>query len=341
MGAGDRLVDPESPVYREFVRLYQIARSLRPTAVDRWSGNLWATQAETWGGFDPITGDLRLSDPLVLRHLDRSTTTTPDRQAQALATVLHEATHACMETDAPDDRNAVRSPVSKGLMEGIAEVRAVEDFDAFARRAGYPDLPMPTPTYPGAHAAATSLLNQCAGPSMSWEAMIGVVTRGPGALHFDQLADGVLRNRLAEVVPVADRQATRAALIATMTHPMWPMLPGRPQDAGRVTADEIKRSLNAKVEEIRHHYRTSPQQPFPADFPNAARHPAEGEPTRSLLTATPDEAERQEVGTMRFLSGQAPAAHATRAAASSLGDGSRSTRTSAGRATPGLDRGAD
>ncbi|WP_185446406.1 hypothetical protein [Kribbella qitaiheensis] len=43
MSDGDVLVPRDSAVYREFARLYQLARDLRPTNVDRWSGNLYAT----------------------------------------------------------------------------------------------------------------------------------------------------------------------------------------------------------------------------------------------------------------------------------------------------------
>jgi hypothetical protein len=239
-----------------------------------------------------------------------------------------------METDAPDEPNAVRSTQTRGLMEGIAEIRAMEDFDAFARRAGYRDLPLPASTYPGAHAAATSLLKQCAGPRVSREAIVDLVTRGPAALHFDQLADGVLRNRLAEVVPPRDRQAARAALITTMTHPLWPVLPGRPADAGKVTAEEIRRNLNSKVDEIRHHYQANPQLPFPADFPNrhAVRLAAEEQaavPIRAQQASSAPGPDHQQLQAMRFLDDRSPAAHATRPGRS-LGDGARGAGAPAG-----------
>jgi hypothetical protein len=119
-----RLVPRDSAVYREFERLYHLARALRPTAVDRWNGDLYSTGTERWGAFNPKTGALKLSGEHVLRHLHGSgQATTPADQAQALATVLHEVTHAGMQTDAPGHPNAVRTTHSLGAMEGVAEVR--------------------------------------------------------------------------------------------------------------------------------------------------------------------------------------------------------------------------
>ena len=69
MAVGDRLVSRDSAVYREFARLHQLAHETRPTGINRWSGNLYATDNSLWGGFDPQTGDLRLSEDLVLQHL--------------------------------------------------------------------------------------------------------------------------------------------------------------------------------------------------------------------------------------------------------------------------------
>ncbi|MFF0338208.1 hypothetical protein [Kribbella sp. NPDC004875] len=115
----DRLVSAESDVYREVQRLYRIALSLRPTAADRWNGELFATSADTLGSMHPRTGTMKLSEHRVLRYLTGSTVAVnPRQQAQALATVLHEGTHGGMETDAPTEPNAVRSEHSLGLIEG-------------------------------------------------------------------------------------------------------------------------------------------------------------------------------------------------------------------------------
>jgi hypothetical protein len=351
-----RLVPRESETYREFARLYHLARRLRPTDIDRWTGDLYATGMENWGEFSPKSGDMRLSGPLVLQRLTGSPREiSTNQRAEALATVLHEATHAGMATDAPDEPNAVRSPHSLGLMEGFAEVRTVQDFPAFARLAGYPGLDLPTPAYPGAHAATQNLLQQVSGPAKDRLAFIDEAAHGPATMHFDQLADGVVRNRLAEVVPykAEDRQAVRAALIATMLHRGWPTLKNMSASTGEAVAEDIRRSLNAKVDEIRQHYQAKPHQVFPADVPNqyAARLAADGQPHRSLQgaqTAKTDEPGREQVAALRFLAGQAPAADATRTGLP-LGDGARGVdiRGGAGRAgrqtgsarTSGPDRG--
>jgi hypothetical protein len=273
MNGGDKLVPRASAVYREFARLYRVTREMRPTSVDRWNGDLYATGTRRWGGFDPKTGSIRLSGDRVLRHLTGSTSQTdPRRQAQALATVLHESTHAGMETDAPAEPNAVRSLHSQGAMEGVAELRALNDFVAFSVNAGYPGLTPPSPARPGAYAAMDSLVTQASGPAKGRYALIAEAVHGPGVMHFDQLADGVVQNRLAEVVPdrAEDRLAVRAALIPTMTHNHWPTLPDASAETGGAVAEDIRRSLNAKVDEIRRHYQANPNQPFPADFPNAA-----------------------------------------------------------------------
>jgi hypothetical protein len=264
------LVPRESARYLEFARLYQLARSLRPTAIDRWNGNLYASHALRWGGFDPLTGDLRMSGELVLAHLTGSTSASePRAQAQALATVLHEATHAGMQTDARDQPNAVRTLHSRGAMEGFAEFRAISDFEVFTVGAGYPGLRPPEPQYPGAYAAMNSLATQVSGPAKDRYAFLAEGARGPAVMHFDQLADGVVKNRLAEVVPdlEEDRRSVRAALIQTMLHPQWPILHESSAAAGELAAEDIRRGLNAKVDEIRHHYHAHPAQPFPADFP--------------------------------------------------------------------------
>ncbi len=334
---------------------------MRPTSVDRWNGDLYATDTPRWGGFDPATGNIRLSDQRVLRHLTGSLSKTePDEQAQALASVLHELTHAGMETDALDQPNAVRSPHSLGAMEGVAELRALNDFVPFSVSAGYQGLQVPPPARAGAYAAMDSLVTQASGPAMGRYALIAETVRGPGAMHFDQLADGVLRNRLAEVVPARaeDRIAVRAALIRTMTHNHWPTLPDVTAETGRVVAEDIRRNLNSKVDEIRHHYQSKPQQPFPADSPNqyAVRRAAERSPLSNSQqapdpagsahqpTPTPSGPDPQLAQAMRLLGGQAPAAHATRPGPS-LGNGARGAGApitpAASRSTPTPDRGRD
>ncbi len=273
MDSGAQLVSRDSPAYREFARLYRLAQSLRPTGVDRWNGELWATQGDRWGGFHPGTGRITLSGDHVLRHLVNSgNTSRPGERAQALATVLHEATHAGMPTDAPSQPNAVRSEHSLGVMEGLAEIRALEDFEAFAHVAGYSGLAVPEPQYPAAHAAVQGLLEQASGPRKTWNDLIDEGTRGPGVMHFDQLADGVLRNRLHDVVPdrAEHRLAVRAALIEPMMHQGWILLKELDSaETGLEVARNIRSRLDAKVDEIQRHYRATPGQVFPAEGANA------------------------------------------------------------------------
>ena len=334
----NRIVPRDSAVYQEVARLYLAARSMRPTGADRWNGDLYATDTRRWGGFNPMTGAIRLSERNVLQHLTGSTSELfPRQQAQALATVLHESTHAGMETDASLEPNAVRTVHSEGLMEGFAELRTVEDFEAFSWRAGYPGLTMSEPQYPGAFAATESLMVQVAGPRLNREAIITAGTQGPVVMHFDQLAEAVVRNRLGEVVPEreVDRVRVRAALIGTMTHEHWPTLPDRSAETGQAVAEDIRRALNAKVDEIRRHYRANPARPFPADPPNAeaARIAVQEVPAATAEARRAGADTRDAVaeaggagvevrGEMRFLSGQAAAALATRHVPA-LGDGAR------------------
>ncbi|WP_433006426.1 hypothetical protein [Kribbella sp. CA-294648] len=326
------LVPRDSPTYREFVRLYRLAQDLRPTGLDRWNGDLYATSADHWGGFHAKAGHISLSGPLVLQHLTDPTSTASQR-AEALATVLHEATHAGMETDAPNEPNAVRTEHSRGALEGFAELRTVADFETFAASAGYPHLRLTEPQYPGAFAAMDSLALQASGPAKDRTTFIAEGTRGPAVMHFDQLADGVLRNRLADVVPFRQehRRAVRAALIAPMLHRGWPILKDSSREVGEKVADEIRGKLNSTVEEIRRHYRAQSGEAFPSESPN---------PQVDVVSVgdRPAAASSKEHPEMRFLGGQAGAAGATRWRPV-LGDGGRGRDARVGPAT-GRDRGS-
>ncbi|TWD72448.1 hypothetical protein FB561_7440 [Kribbella amoyensis] len=329
MTGGTYLVPRESTLYQEFVRLYRAAQRVRPTGIDRWNGDLYATPEDTLGGFDPASGAISLSTERVLRHLTGAVSLTERRgQAQALATVLHEATHGGMPTDAPNEPNAVRSPHSLGLMEGVAEVRTFADFDVFTEGAGYPGLVLTEPQYPGAFTATDDLLDQVSGPRKTSKALLAEAVRGPGAMHFDQFADAVVKNRLHDIVPARpeDQQAVRAALISTMTHAYWPTIHHRPADAGHSLAGEVRQHLDAKVDQIRHHYSPGQTQPFPAESPNqfavqAAQPPAQNEAPKAIPEAAAN-AGTSTAPEMRFLTGLSPAAGATRKAPS-LGQGQK------------------
>ena len=87
-------VDPSSKTYQEFARLYQIAQDLRPGSEDRWNRELYARTDDKWGGLTN-DGTMRLHKELVLDQLTGGELSDdPERQGQALATVLHESEHA-------------------------------------------------------------------------------------------------------------------------------------------------------------------------------------------------------------------------------------------------------
>ncbi|MGW5187671.1 hypothetical protein ACWEOO_00340 [Kribbella sp. NPDC004138] len=282
MSLGQR-VSPDSFVYREVERLYRIARSLRPAAADRWNRELYKTSLDTLGGLDPKTGVLRLSESRVLLHLTGSVLPGQmDDQAEALATVLHEATHGAMQIKAPGEPNAVWTEHSRGVMEGFAEVRTSADFELFAKRAGYGALAFGDPRYPGAFAATRELMAHITGPAYPENALINDACRGPGLLHFDQFAHAVVANQLNELTH-RDRptqQAVRAQLIEPMLHNYWPTLPGASAATGQMVAREIRSALDAKVDELRRHYRlTGGDQPTPA----SERRPASSAARRDTL----------------------------------------------------------
>ena len=317
----DQRVSPGSFVCKEVERLYKIALSLRPAAADRWNRELYATSLDTLGGIDPRTGVLRLSGHRVLPYLTGSVMPGQmEYQAEALATVLHEATHGAMQIKAPGEPNAVLTEHSRGLMEGFAEVRTFADFDAFADRAGYGGLTLGDPQYPGAFTVTHDLMAHVTGPSYSKHALINDACRGPGLMHFDQFAHAVVANHLSELAhrDAPTQQAVRAELIQPMLHAHWPTLPGASAATGQVVAREIRSKLDAKVDEIRRHLRLTVPAPAGSEQPNLARQP---------VPSTPD-ARTDALASLRFLSAQAPATGAV----NQYGPNGQGTRASA--ATP-------
>ena len=164
-----------------------------------------------------------------------------------------------MLTDAPDEPNAVRDDRSLGVMEGVAEYRAVMDFDNFAPVAGYSGLVLAQPQYPGPFAAMDDLVAQVSGPSKDRQTLLKELVCGPGALHSTS-SPTASSATLADVVPnrPADQQAVRAALIIRLANPLWPGLLKRPATSGLALAGEIRQHLNSEVDKIRHHYRAPP-----------------------------------------------------------------------------------
>jgi hypothetical protein len=343
-------VPEDSHKYREFARLYDLARQLRPTAADRWNRELYATS--DLRGFDHGSGAIRMHKSLLREGLTRHPAANPQLQAGALATVLHRAAQAGMAVDAPGEANAVRSAASRGLHYGVAAVRAADDFEAFTELAGYEGLSLGGQQRSGAYAAANGLIQQASGSNVDRRELIDRLSQGPAVMHFDQLAEAVVRNRLEEIAPAegADRQAVRRELIETMLHAQWESLARRSPEAGQHVAEEIRRGLNAKVDEMRrrgpHPARGAetgdvPQQQVGREAPADAARQEPTELGREGPTRPPEQvAERAarppaEVATGRFLSGVAPAAGAA-GRGSALGDGSRAAAARAA----GAGRGA-
>ncbi|MEU4607984.1 hypothetical protein AB0F43_33810 [Kribbella sp. NPDC023972] len=209
--------------------------------------------------------------------------------------------------DAPAEPNAVRTNHSLGLTEGVAELRAAQDFQIFAELAGYPRLVFSEPQYAGAFIATESLVTQTSGFRVDAQLLIDRLVQGPGVMHFDQLAEAVLQNRLAEVVPfrAEDRSAVRAVLIETMLHPQWATLIHRPAQSGRSVVNDIGQALNSKVDELRRHFRSTPRVPLPATPPNTRA-------DRAPLPVNEAPDSKQLPAELRFLAGLAPAALAAR-----------------------------
>ncbi|GAA1143501.1 hypothetical protein GCM10009630_47340 [Kribbella jejuensis] len=319
----DRRVPPDSFVYKEVARLYKIAHSLRPVATDRWNRELYETNLDTLGGLDPKTGVLRLSKHRVLMHLTGATSTERAAdQAEALSTVLHEATHGGMHIKVVGEPNAVLTSHSRGVMEGFAEVRAVADFDAFADLAGYEGLTLGAPHYPGAFAATKDVMTHVTGPGYSMDNLIDDACRGPVLMHFDQFAHALVVNQLSDLTHREPRtqQAIRAQLIEPMLHAHWPTLPNTEAPTGHAVARDIRLALDARVDELRRRY----------DFSGLTDGGQPGVLTvdRSRILGAPA-ARTDGLDNMRFLGAQ-PSASGAVAHRPVLGQGARRPTTTSG-----------
>jgi hypothetical protein len=328
---------------------------MRPGGQDLWNGELYARSDDKWGSLGR-DGTLRLNEALVLRHLTGGELSDdPSLQAQALATVLHESRHARAAVDAPAEPNALRQPQSIGLDEGLIELGSIEDFAAFAQQAGYEGVPQPKPEYKGAVDASTALLERAASSDSERSALLSTAVDQPVVMRWDVVADSIVRNELADIVPSdADhQQAARAHLTTRMAVPGWDGIQHRP-NAGPIVAADTKAAVDTAVGELRVHYQQSPDEPYPAKVPNPmAAITAEADTRGSQQRASsrsdhsesvdltelppPSAATRVDAPStqssaasvsqqlpreLRFLNDQAPAAQATRPGPA-LGDGAR------------------
>jgi hypothetical protein len=319
-------VDSSSSVYKEFARLYRVVRDLRASSVDRWNGELYSRSDDVFGGVDPRTGSIRLSQQHVLDHLTGPGSAPSNAQAQALLTILHEAYHARTEIDAPQEPNAVRGRQSLALDEGLTERMATDDFRVFAQRCGYDGLTLDGHQYEGAVEAVDRLVDYAAGPDRQDELLRAMLDK-PVVMRWEVVADEVVQNRLGDVVPQdpQHQQAARAELVHAMAHDGWVDVQHRSADGGRLVASDTEATLNAAVNRIRQHYQENPGQPYPSVAPNqAAETHLKGEQARGpeglsqlpppdpgTRVAHPSSPQITNPALRAALSGQAPAASAT------------------------------
>lgn len=327
---GATLVDRDSPIYQEVARLHAVAREMRPSGLDRWNGDLYASSTPNRYGALMPNGDLELSQSLVLDHLSGSTTGHPD-QAQALATVYHESLHSRVSMDDPGNPNAVRDFQSRSIDEGLTEFQTIEDFQAFSEEAGYEGLDTPEAQYSSAYEATAQVLDHSAGPDGSRTEVAKEALDMPVSMRFDALADGVVRNQLDGIVPPdpQHQRAARAEVARGLANSSWKGLskagPGLGDGVARAS---IEGSDNA-VARITQHYQNSPDQPYAATAPNPAAAQATAKASgQGMSQATGQqldgEQQRQFASPeMRAaFAGQAPAAGAVQTTPK-LGNGSR------------------
>jgi len=279
-----RPVLPTSTAYREFARLYQIARQLRPSAVDRWNGELYTREDAQWGSLNPTTGALRLSSYKVLPYLT-GPSGHPDREArsQALQATLHEIYHCRVPDNVPKHvPNAVRTVESRALDEGLTEFMAASDLTTFADRAGYGPLESAGHEYPGAFEATMQLLEYAAPDRGRRESLAARALDQPVVMRWDAIADEIVRTRMDGVVPLDpwEQQTARAQLVQAMAHPTWREIEHHHKSAGQIAAHESKRALDEAIRNLHTQYGgrilTAPASPLPPDhidLPQAQRQP--------------------------------------------------------------------
>jgi len=266
-------IDRRSPAYQEFARLYRIARAMRPSSRDGWNGELYSRGDDVWGSVNPRSGAISLNDRQVLPYLTgRESQTDRAEQTQALQTVLHEAYHQRVETDAPHEPNAFRGYESKALDEGLTEYQARRDVTPFARRAGYGRLVSDRHAYPGAYEATSELLDYAASDPSDRDLLAQRALDQPVVMRWDPIADEIVRNKLCGVVPSDPhhQQVARAVLVTAMAHRGWHGLQDFDKVAGELAARHTTARLDNAINDISRHHRDNPHEVYPASPPNAA-----------------------------------------------------------------------
>ncbi|MDX6284271.1 MAG: hypothetical protein QOH03_5342 [Kribbellaceae bacterium] len=142
------------------------------------------------------------------------------------------------------------------------------------------------------------------------------------------LADAILRDRLANEVPVdiQHQQAVRAELVNAMAHEGW----NKPSADYAEAADESIQGAEAAIDRIRDHYAIH-MHPYPAAEPSrdAPDLPLEADPRRSAAATESDQALRA------ALSGQAQ----PRATLPNRADSTGGSRPPSGTTRDPLERG--
>jgi hypothetical protein len=232
-------------------------------------------------------------------------------------------------------------------------------------------VPDPEPEYQGAVQAGNALLDRATTSEEQRGQLINTTVDQPTVMGWDAVADNIVRNELADVVPpdAEHQQAARAHLVNQMAIPEWHGVQHRP-GRGEMVANLTVEGVDRGVGQIREHYQQNPGEPYAARVPNPAAAVSTemrtGEQARAVTNSVgtqqqaagrtepvdlaklppPDAGTRVSAGAgqdspMRFLQDQAPAAAATHRRPE-LGDGARGAGApaAAGLNRPGADRGA-
>ena len=146
-------------------------------------------------------------------------------------------------------------------------------------------MPRPTPEYQGAVHAGEALLDRATDSPEERKQLLESALDQPAVMRWDAVADHIVRNELADVVPPdpAHQQAARAQLVNQMAVAEWDGVQHRP-NAGPLTADLTRAGVDRGVGQLREHYEQNPGEPYPAKVPN---------PAAALATQTEQGGEQQ------------------------------------------------